>query len=278
MYTKNAAEKANLSTSSYYWYKTDATGSGITTRYSKTSTTVLNEGEYIRLYSCASNYIRTIDYLVYHCEYNSSTDIYEWRPVSGYTDGTCIPTNCTAAKAAEKSGLSESSNVWMKTNSTGSSYILFLGKNNNEGLAKGTYLTLYTCKSGYTPIDKLIYQCVKNGTEYEWQEVSGYSSGTCVAVTDNCTPTKAGEKSGLSKSSKYWIVTDSTGSRDLLQINLGVVSTVGLAGGVYLKLFSCASGYRLSGTLIYHCEYNSGTDTYEWNEVSGYSSGTCVEE
>ncbi len=186
MYTKNAAEKANLSTSSYYWYKTDATGSGITTRYSKTSTTVLNEGEYIRLYSCASNYIRTIDYLVYHCEYNSSTDIYEWRPVSGYTDGTCIPTNCTAAKAAEKSG--------------------------------------------------------------------------------------------LSKSSKYWIVTDSTGSRDLLQINLGVVSTVGLAGGVYLKLFSCASGYRLSGTLIYHCEYNSGTDTYEWNEVSGYSSGTCVEE
>ena len=73
----------------------------------------------------------------------------------------------------------------------------------------------------------------------------------------------------------YWYVTNSTGSVRYSSY-YNKYSTTNVAEGTYLKLDTCASGYVPVGALIYHCEYNSSTDTYEWEEVLGYSNGKCV--
>ena len=269
-----AAEKANLSESSYGWYKTDATGSELTTSYSKTNTTTLSEGEYIKLYSCNTGYSLS-GTLVYQCEYNSDTKTYEWQTVYGYSGGTCAINNCTPANATEKSGLSELSNKWAKTNSTGLISLSSYTKTSTTALAEETYLKLDECANSYVS-GTLVYHCEYNNdtNAYEWQPVSGYSDGTCVPT--NCTPVKATEKSGLSTTASVFLITNATGSTN--GNFYGKTGTSAFARGTYLKLYTCISGYTVVGTLIYHCENDSSTGIDEWQPVSGYTDGTCVKD
>ncbi|MBR2141110.1 MAG: hypothetical protein IJ853_02035, partial [Rickettsiales bacterium] len=238
---------------------------------SKTSTTGLTEGTYLKLYSCVSGYLATGN-LVYQCV--ESGESYEWQPVSGYSSGTCVPSNCIVTMAVEKSGLSELSYTWYKTDATGSELTTNYYKTNTTTLSEGEYIKLYSCASSYAPTGTLIYQCVKSGTTYEWQPVSGYTNGTCIPT--NCTPAKAAEKANLSESSYGWYKTDATGSESTTWYSN--TSTGTFSEGEYIKLYSCASGYSLSGTLVYHCENDSSTGIDEWQPVSGYTNGTCVKD
>ncbi|MBR2140903.1 MAG: hypothetical protein IJ853_00915, partial [Rickettsiales bacterium] len=172
---KMMVKKAGLSKDKYLT-ETDSTGSRVIGRYVTSTTTALKEEIFVKLYACTSNYAPSGN-VVYHCEYSSSTNTYEWQRVSSYaTDVTCVPSSCTPAKATEKSGLPLPDYAWVDTSYNNATY----GTTSTIGFIEGVYLKLKQCASGYTLTGSLMYQCVKSGDSYEWQSVSGYTDGTCI--------------------------------------------------------------------------------------------------
>ena len=169
-------ESIGLTETANYLVVTDSTGSNNGTQYSKESTTIFDEGTYLKLDMCIPRYAPSGN-VAYLCEYNSSTNTYEWQRVSSYaTDVTCVPSSCTPAKATEKSGLPLPDYAWVDTSYNNATY----GTTSTIGFIEGVYLKLKQCASGYTLTGSLMYQCVKSGDSYEWQSVSGYTDGTCI--------------------------------------------------------------------------------------------------
>ncbi|MBR2141208.1 MAG: hypothetical protein IJ853_02530, partial [Rickettsiales bacterium] len=216
---------------------------------SKTSTTGLTEGTYLKLYSCVSGYLATGN-LVYQCV--ESGESYEWQPVSGYTNGTCA----LACSNPDTTMITNGSVSW-----------------NNNATTYGNSITgTVTCDSDYGTIINTITASCNNG---EW---SYDTEAKCEVITNNCTANKATKKSGLSHS-HLWKKADATGS--VTGVFYGAIIGNGnteLNEGTYLRFKACGSPYKPTGKLMYYCEYNSSTNTLEWQTVSGYTDGTCVKD